>query len=127
MINILIFAAGAVLMLAMGLRATRARRALMARGVKVQATVAGTVHTRDGVSLALEFTTPAGDTRRLPYPTPSKARHLAQGSAVTLYYDPDHPEKLYVEGDRAALGAELIYYLLAALLALLLVALLAML
>ena len=126
MINILIFAAGAVLMLAMGLRATRARRALMARGVKVQATVAGTVHTRDGVSLALEFTTPAGDTRRLPYPVPRKAKGFAQGSRDTRYYDPDCPETVYVEGDRAVLGAEIIYYALAVLLLALGLALLAM-
>lgn len=117
--NVVIFAAGALLMLVMGLRATRSRRALVARGEKVQARVSGTIQTREGVSLALEFTTPAGNTRRLPYPMPRKAKGFAQGSQVTLYYDADHPEKVYVEGDKAVLGAEAIYYVLAALLLLL--------
>ena len=31
---------------------------------------------------------------------------------VTLYYDPDDPEKMYVEGDRATLGAEVLYTVL---------------
>ena len=78
--------------------------------------MAGTVHTRDGVSLALEFTTPGGSTRRLPYPVPQKAKGFAQGSHVTLYYDPLKPEKVYVQGDKSVLGAEIIYYVLAALL-----------
>lgn len=116
MFNVILFLAGAVLMLVMGVRATKARQALLNRGTKVRAVVAGTIQTREGISLALAFTTPAGDTRRLPYPLPRKAKGFAQGSEVTLYYDPDHPEKVYVEGDRAVLGAEIIYYALAALL-----------
>ena len=126
MFNVVLFAAGALVMLAAALHATRARRALMTRGVKVKARVAGTVHTRGGVSLALEFVTPAGPTRRLPYPLPRKAKGFEQGSEVTLYYDPDRPDKLFVEGDRAMLGAELVYYLLAAMLAVLAVVMLAL-
>ena len=114
--NVIIFFAGAALMLVMAVRASRARLALVNKGVKVQAVVAGTLQNRDGVSLALAFTTPSGDTRRLPYPVPRKAKGLRQGSQVTLYYDPDHPEKAYVEGDKAVLGAEMIYYVLAGLL-----------
>lgn len=114
--NVVIFGLGALLMLVMALRATRARRTLVNRGEKVTARVSGTIQTREGVSLALEFTTPAGNTRRLPYPLPRKAKGFEQGSEVTLYYDPDHPEKVYIEGDRAVLGAEIIYYVLAALL-----------
>ena len=114
--NVIIFFAGAALMLVMAVRASRARLALVNKGVKVQAVVAGTIQNRDGVSLALAFTTPSGDTRRLPYPVPRKAKGLRQGSQVTLYYDPDHPEKVYVEGDKAVLGAEMIYYVLAGLL-----------
>lgn len=117
--NVAIFVAGALLMLVMAVRATLARRALVTKGEKVQARVAGTIHTRDGISLSLEFTTPAGNTRRLPYPLPRKAKGFEQGSQVTLYYDPDRPEKVYVEGDKAVLGAEVIYYVLAALLLLL--------
>ena len=37
------------------------------------------------------------------------ARALRWGDTVTLYYDPDDPEKMYVEGDRATLGAEVLY------------------
>ena len=113
MFNIILFFAGAVLMLVMAVRATRARRALVTRGVKVRAVVAGTIQTREGISLALAFQSPSGDTRRLP----RKAKGFAQGSEVTLYYDADHPERVYVEGDRAVLGAEVIYYGLAVLLA----------
>ena len=28
---------------------------------------------------------------------------------VTLYYDPEAPEKMYVEGDKSVLGAEALY------------------
>lgn len=115
----LIFVAGALLMLVMALRATRQRRSLVARGEKVTARVAGTIQTREGVSMALEFVTPAGNTRRLPYPLPRKAKGFEPGSEVTLYYDPDQPERAYVEGDRAVLGAEAVYYGLAAALLLL--------
>ena len=30
-------------------------------------------------------------------------------AVVTLYYDPDAPEKMFVEGDKSVLGAELLY------------------
>ena len=73
-------------------------RALITKGEKVEALVAGTVHTRDGVSLALEFTTPGGSTRRLPYPVPQKAKGFAQGSHVTLYYDPLNPKRCMSRG-----------------------------
>ena len=36
----------------------------------------------------------------------------AVGDTVTLYYDPENPEKMYVEGDRATLGAEVLYAVL---------------
>ena len=34
------------------------------------------------------------------------------GDTVTVYYDPDDPEKMYVEGDRATLGSEVLYAML---------------
>jgi hypothetical protein len=37
----------------------------------------------------------------------------ASGETVTLYYDPEDPEKMYVEGDRSVLGAEILYFCLA--------------
>lgn len=46
-------------------------------------------------------------------PKPPKARALPSGETVTLYYDPEDPEKMYVEGDRSVLGAEILYFCLA--------------
>ena len=54
------------------------------------------------------FTT-AGGSHRLHYPKPARGKSFAVGDTVTLYYDPDDPEKMYVEGDRATLGAEVLY------------------
>ena len=105
MFNVIIFFAGAALMLVMAVRASRARLALVNKGVKVQAVVAGTIQNRDGVSLALAFTTPSGDTRRLPYPVHRKATGLRQCRQVNRYYVPDRPEMVYVVGDNAVLGA----------------------
>ena len=39
----------------------------------------------------------------------AKGKSFAEGSVVTLYYDPDAPEKMFVEGDKSVLGAELLY------------------
>lgn len=77
-------------------------------GQKVTATVEGTVQSRDGGAYVLAFTT-AGGSHRLHYPKPARGKSFAVGDTVTLYYDPDDPEKMYVEGDRATLGAEVLY------------------
>ena len=58
-----------------------------------------------------EFTT-AGGTHRLHYPKSAKGRELAQGAVVTLYYNPDAPAEMYVEGDKSVLGAEVLYVVL---------------
>lgn len=108
MFNIIIFVAGAAIMFYMALRSARARRRLCAHGEKVAARVAGEVQGKDGAAYVLEFAT-AGGTHRLQYSKPSRGKALAQNSEVTLYYDPDDPQKMYVEGDRAVLGAELLY------------------
>ena len=70
-----------------------------------------TVHSRDGGAYVLAFTT-AGGSHRLHYPKPARGKSFAVGDTVTLYYDPDDPEKMYVEGDRATLGAEVLYAVL---------------
>ena len=124
--NVILFLAGAALMLVMGVRATRARQALVRKGTRVQAVVAGTIQTRDGVSLALAFTTPAGDTRRLPYPLPRKARVLTRAAKSPSTTTPTTPKRCMWR-DRAVLGAEVIYYALAVLLLALGLVLLAML
>ena len=59
----------------------------------------------------MEFTT-AGGTHRLHYPKSAKGRELAQGAVVTLYYNPDDPAEMYVEGDKSVLGAEVLYVVL---------------
>jgi len=108
MLNVIIFLVGALIMFYMALRSVRARQQLRTKGVCVQATVSGTVQNRDGAAYVLEFIT-AGGSHRLQYPKPAKGKPFAEGSVVTLYYDPDAPEKMFVEGDKSVLGAELLY------------------
>ena len=111
MFNIMIFIIGAGVMFYMAWKSYSRRRRLMTKGEKVAATVAGTAQSRDGTSYLLEFTTEGG-THRLHYPKSAKGRELAQGSTVTLYYDPEDPSEMYVEGDRSVLGAEILYLVL---------------
>ena len=54
-----------------------------------------------------------GGSHRLHYPKAAKGKGFAAGESVTLYYDPEDPEKMYVEGDRSVLGAEALYFGLA--------------
>ena len=112
MFNVLIFIIGAGIMFYMGLRSILARRRLREKGEKVTARVAGTVQGRDGQAYVLEFET-AGGSHRLHYPKAAKGKGFANGASVTLYYDPEDLEKMYVEGDRAVLGAEVLYFGLA--------------
>ena len=113
MLNVIIFLLGAGIMFFMALRSRSARRRLQTQGEKVEATVEGIVQSRDGAAYVLAFTT-AGGSHRLHYPKPAKGASFAQGSTVTLYYDPENPEKMYVEGDRAVLGAEILYAVIGA-------------
>ena len=108
MANGIIFLVGALIMFYMALRSVRQRRSLCTNGEKVQARITGTVQSRDGTAYVLEFTT-AGGSHRLQYPKPSRSKDFAEGSVVTLYYDPEAPEKMYVEGDKSVLGAEALY------------------
>ena len=108
MLNGIIFLIGALIMFYMALRSVRARQQLRTKGACVQATITGTVQSRDGMAYVLEFAT-AGGSHRLQYPKPAKSKGFAEGSIVTLYYDPEDPEKMYVEGDKSVLGAEVLY------------------
>ena len=108
MLNGIIFLIGALIMFYMALRSVRARQQLRTKGTCVQAAITGTVQSRDGSAYVLEFTT-AGGSHRLQYPKPAKSKVFTEGSVVTLYYDPDAPEKMYVEGDKSVLGAEILY------------------
>ena len=112
MFNVLIFIIGAGIMFYMGLRSVLARRRLREKGEKVTARVAGTAQGRDGTAYVLEFET-AGGSHRLHYPKAAKGKGFEVGESVTLYYDPEAPEKMYVEGDRSVLGAEVLYFGLA--------------
>ena len=111
MLNVIIFLVGALIMFYMALRSVRARQQLRTKGVCVQATVSGTVQSRDGGAYVLAFTT-AGGSHRPDSQKPARARSVAVGDTVTLDYEPDAPEKMYVEGDRATLGAEVLYAVL---------------
>lgn len=113
MLNILIFAAGAAIMFGMGLRSMLARRRLCTKGQQVCARVTGTVQSTSGSAYVLEFETQGGS-HRLQYPKPSRGKSFAVGQSVTLYYDPDELDKIYVQGDKAMLGAEVLYYALGA-------------
>ena len=97
----------------MGLRSMLARRRLCTKGEKVSARVTGTVQSTSGSAYVLEFETQGGS-HHLQYPKPSRGKSFAAGQTVTLYYDPDDLDKLYVEGDKAMLGAEILYYALGA-------------
>ena len=108
MLNVIIFLLGAGIMFFMAWRSAQARHRLCTKGEKVRANVEGTVQSRDGAAWVLAFTT-AGGSHRLQYPKPAKAKAFAAGSTVTLYYDPEDPEKMYVEGDHSVLGAEVLY------------------
>lgn len=108
MFNFIIFILGAVLMFYMALRSRVQRHKLCTKGQKVSARVAGLAQSRDGAAYVLAFAT-AGGSHRLQYPKPAKAKAFAAGSTVTLYYDPEDPEKMYVEGDHSVLGAEVLY------------------
>lgn len=111
MFNVLIFIIGAGIMFYMGLRSVLQRRRLQQKGQRVEARVAGTVQSRDGAAYLLEFETEGGS-HRLHYPKANKGKGFAQGSTVTLYYNPDSPDEMFVEGDKAVLGAEVLYAVL---------------
>ena len=111
MFNVLIFIIGAGIMFYMGLRSVLQRRRLQQKGQRVEARVAGTVQSRDGTAYLLEFETEGGS-HRLHYPKANKGKGFAQGSTVTLYYNPDSPDEMFVEGDKAVLGAEVLYVVL---------------
>ena len=121
MLNVIIFLLGAGLMFFMALRSMLARRRLCTQGEKVEATVEGIVQSRDGAAYVLAFAT-AGGSHRLQYPKPAKDKSFAVGDTVTLYYDPEDPAKMYVEGDRSTLNAEILYAMLGAVLLVLTVA-----
>ena len=107
MFNFIIFILGAVLMFYMALRSRAQRHKLCTKGQKVSARVAGLAQSRHGAAYVLEFET-AGGSHRLHYPKAAKGKGFAEGETVTLYYDPDDLEKMYVEGDKAVLGAEVL-------------------
>ncbi len=66
------------------------------------------MQSRDGTAYVLEFTT-AGGSHRLQYPKPSRSKHFAEGSVVTLYYDPEAPEKMYRGGRQVRAGCRALY------------------
>lgn len=108
MANGIIFLVGALIMFYMALRSVRQRRSLCTNGEK--STGAHHWHSaepgRHGLCAGVHH---GGRSHRLQYPKPSRSKDFAEGSVVTLYYDPEAPEKMYVEGDKSVLGAEALY------------------
>ncbi len=115
MFNVLIFILGAGIMFAMSIRSMMRRKKLQKTGERVAARVTGVVQGREGDAYVLEFET-AGGSHKLHYPKTPKGKGFAIGSTVNLLYDPEDPEKMYVEGDKAVLGAEVMYAVLGVLL-----------
>lgn len=111
MLNVLIFLVGAGIMFYMAFRSVQLRRRLTTQGEKVEARIIGMVESKDGEAYVLEFET-AGGSHRLHYPKANKGKGFAQGSTVNLYYNPDSPDEMFVEGDKAVLGAEVLYVVL---------------
>ena len=111
MFNVLIFILGAGVMFSMAIRSRMRRKKLQKTGERVTARVAGVVQGREGDAYVLEFET-AGGSHKLHYPKTPKGKGFAVGSTVTLLYDPEDPEQMYVEGDKSVLGAEVLYIVL---------------
>lgn len=108
MFEIIFLGIGAALMLGMWLNCRLARKKLMKNGTAVLAYVTGVVESRDGSAYVLEFCSNGG-THKLHYPRPRKGEPLKVGSQVALYYDPYKPQKMFVDGDSAALMTEKFY------------------
>ena len=111
MLNVLIFLVGAGIMFYMAFRSVQLRRRLTTKGEKVEAKVVGMVESKEGEAYVLEFETEGGS-HRLHYPKANKGKGFAQESTVTLYYNPESPDEMFVEGDKAVLGAEVLYVVL---------------
>ena len=95
MFNIIIFLLGAGIMFFMALRSVLARHRLCTQGRRSRPRWRAPC--RAGWRCyVLAFTT-AGGSHRLHYPKPARGKSFAVGDTVTLYYDPDDPEKMYVE------------------------------
>lgn len=108
MYEIVFLGIGAALMLGMWLNSRLAREKLMKNGTAVLAYVTGIVESRNGSAYVLEFRS-NGSTHKLHYPRPRKGEPLQVGSQVALYYDPYKPQKMFVDGDSAALLTEKFY------------------
>lgn len=112
MFNFIIFILGAVAHVLHGAAAAGPSGINSApKGRKFPPGLAGLAQSRHGAAYVLEFET-AGGSHRLHYPKAAKGKGFAEGETVTLYYDPDDLEKMYVEGDKAVLGAEVLYAVL---------------
>ena len=86
------------------------RRRLCTHGAEgTRPRVDGTVQSRDGACLCAGLSPPRAAATGCTTRNPAAARLCRGGSVVTLYYDPEAPEKMYVEGDRRSLGAEALY------------------
>ena len=111
MFNFIIFILGAVLMFYMALRSRAQRHKLCTKGQKVSAGWRGWPRAGTARPMCWSLRRQAAATGCIT-PKAAKGKGFAEGETVTLYYDPDDLEKMYVEGDKAVLGAEVLYAVL---------------
>ena len=100
---------GALIMFYMALRSVRQRRSLCSRTAKKYRR-ASLAQCRAGTARPMCWSSPRrAAATGCSTPNPPAARILPRADVVTLYYDPEAPEKMYVEGDKSVLGAEALY------------------
>ena len=103
MFNIIIFLLGAGIMFFMALRSVLARRRLCTQGRRSRPRWRAPCGA--GMAVPMCWPLPPQAAASAALPEAARGKSFAVGDTVTLYYDPDDPEKMYVEGDRATLGA----------------------
>lgn len=110
MFNIIIFLIGAGIMFYMAWRSWSRRRKLMTRGEKVEAAVQAP--SGAGTAKPTCWSSPLLAAPTAPLPQVCQGQRACTGAVVTLYYNPDDPAEMYVEGDKSVLGAEVLYVVL---------------
>ena len=80
------------------------------QGRKGRGRCAGTVQSRDGEATC--WSSPLLAAPTAPLPQVCQGQRACTGAVVTLYYNPDDPAEMYVEGDKSVLGAEVLYVVL---------------
>ncbi len=108
--------AGALIVGTAGFKRYRAYKKLLAESEVAPAKIVGTgENNKTGRYYLVEFKTEGG-VHRLPYPMPNKGDFFAVGQDVTLHYDINNLEKLFIEEDKAEMQGITFYISMTALL-----------